>query len=140
MSKKVENITIEETRYINLCTDFGFKYIYEVEAHMVSFLNSLFDFELVVLDYQKTEIIGISKDDRRVIFDILCRFPDGKTVLVEMQNHKQDFFVDRTLFYVSRLLQKQGLDARKRIATERKEQRKLPVAQRKKIPNWNYEL
>ena len=57
------------------------------------------------------------EDDRKAIFDVLCRTEDGKIFLVEMQRGYQKHFFERALFYTSFPIMKQG---KKALAEEAK--------------------
>ena len=69
------------------------------------------------ITYVPTEQLGIMEDDRKAIFDVLCRTEDGKTFLVEMQRGYQKHFFERALFYTSFPIMKQG---KKALAEETK--------------------
>ena len=55
------------------------------------------------------------EDDRKAIFDVLCKTEDDKTFLVEMQRGAQKHFFERALYYTSFPIMKQG---KKAIAKE----------------------
>ena len=67
------------------------------------------------------------EDDRKAIFDVLCKTEDGKTFLVEMQRGAQKHFFERALYYTSFPIMKQGKIA---IAKEKEEGAKP----------WNFSL
>ena len=106
--------TIEEPvgRYINPLTDFGFKHIFGNKEFLLDFLNAVLKVEggIVDLQYDNTEKQGRSETDRTTIFDLYCTTGNGERILIEMQNHRQEYFKDRTLYYASRLIQEQGED------------------------------
>lgn len=100
-------------RYVNPFTDQGFKMIFGQEAHkdlLIDFLNELLTGERQVDDitYIDKEIQPESFHGRVVIFDILCKERDGTCFLVEMQNQYQDYFLDRGLYYLCRMINNQG--------------------------------
>ena len=76
---------------------------------LIEFLNSLFEGEKLITDlkYNTVEIDGDNKDDRRVIFDLHCIGVDGEVFIIEMQQLLQEFFMDRAVYYTSRLISKQ---------------------------------
>lgn len=78
---------------------------------LISFLNELFAGEFVIksLAFGNKEQIGLSKDSREVIFDIYCTTDEGKEIIVEMQNRGQEHFIDRALYYTSRVIVNQGI-------------------------------
>lgn len=89
---------------INPFTDFGFKKIFGEEASkeiLISFLNAVLqrDFEITEVQFQDKEKHGDIYRDRKVIYDIYCTDSEGNKFIVEMQNAKQTYFKDRTIFY-----------------------------------------
>ncbi len=103
------------SRYINLLTDFGFKFIFANERHkefLLDFLNTVMAFQNVQvkeISYKNTEIVGENEDERRAIIDLCCTNEKGEHFLIEVQRATQIFFKKRILFYVSRLIQEQGV-------------------------------
>lgn len=100
--------------YINPLTDFGFKYIFGEEEHkefLISFLNALFTDEEPIVDVKfiDKEHIGLSKNERALIYDIHCTTESGQKLIVEMQNRYQAHFRDRALYYMSVDIAHQGL-------------------------------
>lgn len=100
-------------RFINPFTDFGFKKIFGQEVNkdlLMDFLNNLLVGERHILDieFMDKEHGGASANDRTLIYDIYCRTDTGEYIIVEMQNRKQDNFIDRMLFYTSRSISEQG--------------------------------
>ena len=105
---------IEKNIYLNPFTDFGFKKIFGEEPNkdlLIDFLNQLLppDHQIVTLTYQNTEQLGVSTNDRRAIFDLLCVSQDGEQFIVELQKEKQQFFKDRTVFYSTFPIRNQAL-------------------------------
>lgn len=103
-------------RYINPFTDFGFKLIFGTEQSkpfLISFLNSVLEDEpgyepVVDISYNDKESPGETMYERNAIFDILCTTDKGHHFIVEMQNARQQFFIDRSIFYASRAISRQG--------------------------------
>lgn len=102
---------------INPFTDFGFKYIFGKEdskIYLIDFLNSLLadepGFEPIAdIVYTDKERVGDSPYDRGVIYDINCVTDTGRRFMVEMQNSRQGFFIDRSIYYYGRAVNEQGL-------------------------------
>jgi len=92
-------------KYIDIFTDFGFKKLFGEECNkdlLLDFLNELLYEEqghIVSISYLKTEKLGISPSARNAIFDIFCENEKGEKFIVELQQTKQTFFKDRTLYY-----------------------------------------
>lgn len=101
------------SKYINLFTDFGFKKVFGEEPNkdlLISFLNTLLPakHQIATLEFSRNEWQGVSMLDRKAIFDLHCKTPDGTYFLVELQKAKQNFFKDRSLYYASFPIQEQG--------------------------------
>lgn len=98
-------------KFIDPLTDWGFRHLFGQEPNkeiLIEFLNDLFQGEkhIAELEYAPNEHDGDDDEDKRVIFDLHCRGDNGEYFIVEMQRIRQDFFKDRALFYVSRLIQR----------------------------------
>ena len=110
-----------ESKYIDLMVDWSFKKIFGTEVNkdiLIEFLKVIFpQYAISDITYVPTEQLGIMEDDRKAIFDVLCRTEDGKTFLVEMQRGYQKHFFERALFYTSFPIMKQG---KKALAEEAK--------------------
>ena len=96
--------------YIDPRTDFGFKRLFGEKDLMIAFLNSVLDVKdgIVDLEYRNTVRTGVSKDERETIFDLYCSTGTGEQIIVEMQTIPHEHFIDRVVYYVSRLIQQQG--------------------------------
>ena len=100
--------------FVNPFTDFGFKRIFgneESKPLLISFLNDLLGLEdkIVSLVFNKNEYVGMSKEDRKAIYDISCTDEKGSIFIVELQRVKQQYFQDRALYYTSFPIQEQAI-------------------------------
>ncbi|WP_338845277.1 Rpn family recombination-promoting nuclease/putative transposase [Massilia sp. W12] len=100
-------------KYLHLWTDFGFQKVFGEESNkdlLISFLNTLLPakHQIASLEFSRNEWQGVSMLDRKAIFDLHCKTPDGAYFLVELQKAKQNFFKDRSLYYASFPIQEQG--------------------------------
>jgi len=92
-------------KYIDPFTDFGFKKLFGEECNkdlLLDFLNELLhkkEGEIVSISYLKNEMLGVSEEARKAVFDIHCENDKGEKFIVEIQKSKQAFFKDRTLYY-----------------------------------------
>ena len=118
------------SEYVDLKTDFGFKRIFGVKEVMLSFLNTFLKIEggITDLTYINTEILGLTQDDRKSIFDLICLTGKGEYIVVEMQNLRQEFYKDRTVLYASMLILQQALKGKRKDPKTGKE------------IDWNYRL
>ena len=100
-------------KYINPFTDVGFKRIFGQELSkplLLDFLNSLFEGEkrIVNLTFLDKEQPALFEEDRSLIYDIYCDTDEGEKIIVEMQNKSQPFFKNRSIYYVSESIARQG--------------------------------
>jgi predicted transposase/invertase (TIGR01784 family) len=112
--KKIANTTtIEEPmgKYINPLTDFGFKHIFGIKDLLINFLNAVLKIEGGIMDlhYDNTVKPGRSEEDRTNIFDLFCTTGKGERIIIEMHNHRQEYFKDRALYYASCSIQEQNV-------------------------------
>ena len=104
---------INNTKYIDPFTDFGFKRIFGTEKHkkfLISFLNDLLDIEYKIVDlkYRNLEKLGLNILDRKAIYDVYCTDEKGNHFIVELQRSKQKYFKDRAVYYTSFPIQEQS--------------------------------
>lgn len=101
------------TKFVNPFTDKGFKIVFGQEICkplLVEFLNDLLEGERKIEDisFMDKEMMPETLNGRVVIFDILCKDQDGTYFIVEMQNRMQDYFIERGLYYLCRMISQQG--------------------------------
>ncbi len=120
-----------KARYIDPMVDWSFKRLFGSEVNkdiLIEFLKVIFpEHEIEDITYIPAEQLGIMEDDRKAVFDVICRTKEGKDFLVEMQCATQKHFFERALYYTSFPIMKQG----------KKAQRDVETGIRKE---WNYEL
>ena len=102
-----------KARYLNPLTDFGFHKIFGEESNkefLIDFLNEIIKEEGLITDiqYLVSEQWGYFETERKAVFDIFCKTEKGEYFIVEMQNARQVFFRDRSIFYASLPIQKQA--------------------------------
>lgn len=102
--------------YANLLCDFMFKRLFgskENKDVLIGFLNMVLeDADIVDVDFNPTEHLGLTEEDRKVIFDISCSCGDGRTFIIEMQNGYQRYFRERALYYTTYPINDQGRSAK----------------------------
>ena len=96
--------------YIDPLTDFGFKRLFGDKDLMIDFLSGVLDIKGGIKDltYAPTIRTGISKDDRTTIFDLYFTTGTGEHIIVEMQTCWHKNYRQRTIVYLSRLIQEQA--------------------------------
>lgn len=117
----------QEKQYAHLLCDFMFKRMFCSEANkdmLIWFLNMVLDdLDIKSVDFIPTEHLGLTKEDRKVIFDISCECSDGKTFIIEMQKGYQRYFRERALYYTTYPINAQGKEARDMYEAKRIEGR-----------------
>jgi len=105
-------------KYIDPFTDFGFKKLFGEECNkdlLLDFLNELLhkkEGKIVSITYMKSDMLGISEESRKAVFDIHCENEKGEKFIVELQKSKQKFFKDRTLYYSTFPIVKQAIQGK----------------------------
>ena len=122
--KQVKPIELSNSRYINVKTDFSFKYIFGSESRkklLIDFLNAVFKGRKVIRDltFNNPNHKGMRKENRKTVFDVYCTDNKGGKFIVEIQQASQRFFKDRILYYSANLIREQGKSV---------------------SPDWNYRL
>lgn len=112
MSVKNRRVKTNGPVYADLLCDFMFKRLFGSEANkdvLIGFLNMLLeDMNIVHVDFIQSEHLGLSKMDRKAIFDIACKCQSGETLIIEMQKGFQEHFRKRAVFYTSYPINEQG--------------------------------
>ncbi len=100
-------------RFIDPFTDYGFKRLFGTEANkelLIAFLNLFLPqkHQITELRYARNEFSGLNEMDRKAVFDLYCIAHNGDRFIVELQQARQVFFKDRSVFYSSYPIQEQG--------------------------------
>jgi len=102
----------QKEKYINPLTGFGFKKLFGTESTkmlLIDFLNQILpDRKIKDLSYSANEKQGKTEIDRKAIFDLYCIGSKGERFIMEMQKAKQDYFIDRSVYYASFPIQEQA--------------------------------
>ncbi|MEY3220552.1 MAG: hypothetical protein RIT27_1909 [Pseudomonadota bacterium] len=102
-------------KYISPFTDFGFKKLFGSEMNkdiLMDFLNTLLkkdEGKIVDLTYLPLEQLGKMIYSRKAIFDIYCENEKGEKFIVELQKAKQNYFKDRSIYYLTFPIQQQAI-------------------------------
>jgi predicted transposase/invertase (TIGR01784 family) len=101
------------SKFINPFTDIGFKRIFGQEFSkplLLDFLNNLLKGERHITDLQllDKEQAAEYDGDRSPVYDVHCETDTGEKIIVEMQNRSQPHFKERTLYYASEAIVRQG--------------------------------
>ncbi len=104
---------MNEPRYINPYTDFGFKKLFGTELNkdlLISFLNALLDGKKEIKDiqYLNSERLSEGHDERKTVFDVYCELANGEKFIVEMQKADQHYFKDRSVYYSTTPIREQA--------------------------------
>ena len=99
------------SKYINLLTDFGFKHVFKHKKLLLNFLNAALPFiegGIKDLSYDDTERTPHSEEERIARFDLNCITGNGERIIIEIQNHSQEFYKDRVIYYITFPIQEQA--------------------------------
>jgi len=102
-----------QPKYLSPFTDYGFKKVFGEDGakdSLISFLNDALPIEYKIksLKFLPNEQIGNEIEARSAIYDIFCEDENGGQFIVEMQNARQTYFKDRTVFYSTFPIQRQA--------------------------------
>ena len=88
--------------------DFAFKRIFGTEkykAATIGLLNSIIEeVDIVDIEFLNTELGRENGDDKKCVIDVLAADRDGNRYIVEMQNAKQPTFLQRMVYYTSKVI------------------------------------
>ena len=101
-------------KYVDIFTDYGFKKIFGEEANknfLIDFFNSLLPAEAHIRDltFRNTEQLPERTGERRAVYDIYCENDRGEKFIVELQKAKQNYFMERTIYYSTFPISAQGV-------------------------------
>lgn len=100
-------------RYINPFTDVGFKIIFGQEINkslLIHFLNNVIEeFTIEDVTFLDKQQLPEYDEQRSLIYDVFCQTSSGQHIIVEMQNRSQPHFKDRSLYYASKSIVRQGV-------------------------------
>jgi len=119
-----------QERFANPYTDYGFKKLFGTEQNadlLISFLNSLIstdDDPITSITYKNVEHVGEINTMRSSYFDVFCQTQSGADFIVEMQNGKQIYFKDRTVYYATLPIHDQGKKGKAKAEEQEKEREK----------------
>ena len=108
---------LQEEVYIDPFTDEGFKIIFGTENQseeiIRGFLNQLMkddpDFgNIEKIVFRPTERNRQRKGAKTIVYDVLCETESKKRYIVEMQQEKDSYFLNRVRYYMSRAIVDQG--------------------------------
>ena len=126
-------ISLKDQVFADLRSDFMFKRAFGQKNILISFLNSILKTDRITdVEYRNVEMLGLTKQDRKVFYDIYCHTSDNRDFVVEMQHNPQKYFRDRALYYSTYTIQKQHDEAKKAFKRKLKNITKPFV--------WDYKL
>ena len=127
MSAEIVEKKSVHSQYAELLCDFMFKRLFGSEANkdvLMGFLNMILedvqikDVQIKDVKFISTEHFGLTKKDRKAIFDISCECTDGRTLIIEVQKGYQEHFRKRAVFYTCYPINEQGRLAKEEYIRE----------------------
>jgi len=105
----MNNKILAVSKYIDPCSDWGFKRIFGTDANkdlLIAFLNAIFEGgkQIKNIDFNKNEHKGNTHNDRNVIYEISCKDDKNELFILEMQRTRQKNFEDRAVYYACRCI------------------------------------
>ena len=98
----------KEYPFVDLLLDAGFKHVFGRQKNkdiLIAFLNQIIpDRTIVDLTYNQNEQIPDNIESKASRFDLYCTTDDGSRIIVELQRKEQHDYINRSLYYSSRLL------------------------------------
>lgn len=97
-------------KYINPMIDGGFKILFGSERSKElteSLLSAILGFEVAEVTFLNTEALPAALDEKPVRYDILCEDREGGRYLLEMQVKGHPGLLERTFYYMGRMLSSQ---------------------------------
>ena len=98
-------------KYVDLMSDLGFKHVFGREANkeiIIAFLNEIIpDRTIVDIEHVRNEQVPLNKEKKKSVYDIYCKTDNGIHIVAEVQNDKQQYYIDRVLYYSSFIIQNQ---------------------------------
>jgi len=127
--RTIDSSIVEEKKsrqkYAELLCDFMFKRLFGSEANkdvLKDFLNMILeDKEIKTVNFIPNEHLGLTEEDRKVIFDISAECNNGETLIIEMQKGFQKHFRKRALYYTTYPINEQARDARDKFVKDKAE-------------------
>ena len=106
-----------EPVYVDPFTDEGFKIIFGTEGKseeiLLGFLNQLMKDDPVFgnikeIKFRPSERTRQRKGGKTIIYDVFCETESNNRFIVEMQQEKNSYFLNRAIYYISRAIAEQG--------------------------------
>lgn len=96
---------LAEEEYIDITTDWGFKYFFGNHKDiLMMLLNDILPEKIVDLSYSPQSTVKRALRDKQVIFDVYAVSEDGRRLIVEMQKRGRSDMRDRILYYLAELV------------------------------------
>lgn len=106
-----EKFVLPKTRFANPTADTVFKRIfgsYGYKLATIGLIKGILGLDIEDVTFIRNELTKETEDSRGAFIDVLARCQDGSLVLVEMQNSRQRYFLQRMIYYSSKLISTQG--------------------------------
>jgi len=94
----------EESKFISLLSDYGFKTVFADESDTIFLRRALqaliqSDIPIKKVTFLKNEYIGMTKEARGGVYDLICEDEKKRIFIVEMQLGHYKYFIQRAKFY-----------------------------------------
>ena len=97
--------------FLDLRTDYGFKRVFDENKELLmdmlnEFLHEVIGKRITDVVYLPTEQLGFTLKEKRIIFDLYSEDQSLNRIIIEMQRSGQDYYENRTLYYMGRSISK----------------------------------
>ncbi len=94
----------EESRFISLISDYGFKAAFADESDTLFLRKALqaliqSDVSINKVEFVRNDFIGLTEESRGGVYDLICVDENQRTFIVEMQLGHYKYFMQRAKFY-----------------------------------------
>ena len=99
---------LSASEYLDLTCDWAFKFLFHNHPDLLMMLlNDILQENIQSIEFRNTEMTGITPNEKKVVFDLLCKTSDGRIFLCEMQKTARSDQRDRLFYYGARLIGEQ---------------------------------
>lgn len=99
---------LSASEYLDLTCDWAFKFLFHNHPNLlIMLLNDILQENIQSVEFKNPEMTSADPNDKKVVFDLLCKTSDGRIFLCEMQKSTRSDQRDRLFYYGARLIGEQ---------------------------------
>lgn len=97
-------LPIVDNEYLDLRNDWAMKYVFSHKSLLLMLINDILGTAFSDLEYRPNENLKLRREDKTVIYDVICRTASGEMVAVEVQKTERFDQKDRLVYYAAQLI------------------------------------